>query len=124
MSALIKNKRLDELIVLYDYTLSGGASRPIYNYYKNQLETSNKKLVLLRLVTKRSFLKLVYYGFFSDRIIINGLPCFGYWSVLLLCVLKRKVVIYLHEAAPHVEPFAQRHVLKFKIFCWLLKNRK
>ncbi|WP_158513011.1 glycosyltransferase [Flavisolibacter tropicus] len=110
--------------MLYDFTLAGGASRPIYNYYKHQQESAGKRMVLLRLFTRRSFLKLWYYGFLSERIIINGLPCFNYWQVLLLCVLKRGVVIYLHEAAPHVEPFAQRHALKFKAFCWMLRNRK
>lgn len=121
---LLKNRKFDELIVLYDFTLAGGASRPIYNYYKHEQEKGAKKMILLRLFTRRSFLKLWYYGFLSGRIVINGLPCFNYWQVILLCLLKKGVVIYLHEAAPHIEPFAQRHALKFKAFCWLLRHRK
>lgn len=123
MSTLIK-KKFDELIVLHDFTLSGGSGRPIYNYYKNQLDATSKKVILLRLVTKHSFLKLVYYGLFSKRSIVNGIACFYYWPVLLFCFLKKEVVIYLHEAAPHTEPFAKKHALKFKFFCWLLHNRK
>src|SRR4051812_19254652 len=101
--ALLKkvNKKYEELIVLYDYTLSGGSARPIYNYYKHNLATSGKKIALIRLVNKGSILKLFYYALVSDRVIINGIACFTHWAVLLLCYLKKDLIIYLHEAAPH-----------------------
>lgn len=117
-------KKYDELIVLEDYTLSGGSARPIYNYYKHQLEKSEKKIALVRLVYRNGFLKLLYQSLFSDRIIINGISCFNYWTVILICFAKENLIIYLHEAAPHIEPFAKKHPLKFKLFIKLLRKKK
>lgn len=113
-----------ELIILYDYTLAGGSGRPIYNYYKHALATSDKKIVLLRLASRNSFIKLLYQAFVSQRIIVNGISCFRYWPVLLVCFLKKNLIIYLHEAAPHVEPFAKRAPFKFRLFISLLRKRK
>ncbi len=117
-------RKYHELIVLKDYTLMGGSARPIYNYYKHQLATSEKKIALLRLVYRHSYLKLLYLSLFSDRVIINGISCFNYWIVLFICFAKRNLIIYLHEAAPHAEPFAEKSPLKFKLFVQLLNNKK
>lgn len=117
-------KKYNKLIILHDYTFSGGSARPIYNYYKHILSTSNRKIALIRLVNKGSILKLIYYALLSDKVIVNGIACFTHWPVLVLCYLKSDLIIYLHEAAPHTEPFAKGYPLKFKFFIKLLNRRK
>ncbi|HEX8331212.1 MAG TPA: glycosyltransferase family 4 protein [Segetibacter sp.] len=117
-------RRYDELIVLEDFTFSGGSARPIYNYYRHQIATSNKKIKLLRLAYKYSTLKLIYFSLFSKNIIVNGISCFQHWNIILLCYFRKDVIIYLHEAAPHTEPLAKKYPLKFKLFYKLLNKRK
>lgn len=117
-------EKYDELIVVEDLTFSGGGARPIINYYNQQINQSRKKIKLVRLVYKNSFLKLIYLGLRSKIIIINSLTCFKYWSVLIICSAKKNSIIYLHEAAPHTEPFAKEHPYKFKLFLSLLQKRK
>jgi glycosyltransferase involved in cell wall biosynthesis len=76
------------------------------------------------LVNKGSNLKLFYYTLLSERVIINGIASFSHWPVLLLCYLKKNLIIYLHEAAPHAEPFAKKSPMKFKAFVRLLNRKK
>lgn len=118
------DKKYSELIILHDYTLAGGSGRPIYNYYKHKLATSAEKIALLRMTSRNSYLKLFYLAYSSRRIIVNGISCFRYWPVLLICFLNKNLIIYLHEAAPHVEPFAKSNPVKFKLFIRLLGKRK
>lgn len=117
-------KQYDELIVLQDFTFTGGSARPIYNYYRHQLATSTKNIKLLRLVNKHSVLKLIFFSLFSKHVIVNGISCFQHWAIILLCYFKKNVIIYLHEAAPHTEPLARKHPIKFKYFYKLLNKRK
>jgi glycosyltransferase involved in cell wall biosynthesis len=107
-----------------DVSLSGGGARPIFNYYNSQLAKKKKEIILIRLVYKNSLIKLIYLAFFSEKIIINSLICFKYWTVILICYLKKNTIIYVHDSAPHTKPFAERHPLKFKHFLRLLQKRK
>jgi hypothetical protein len=117
-------KKYDELIVVEDLTFSGGGARPIINYYNQQVLKTNKKLALVRLVYKNSFIKLLYFSFQSERIIVNSLTCFKYWAVIFVCYAKRNTIIYVHDAAPHTEPFAKKYPFRFRLFLKLLQKRK
>ena len=117
-------QRYDELIVVEDVSLSGGGARPIFNYYNRQLSKKEKKLTLVRLVYKNSFIKLLYLAFFSDKVIINSVICFKYWVVIIICYAKKNTVIYVHDTAPHIVPFSKMYPAKFKHFLRLLNKRK
>lgn len=117
-------KKYDELIVVEDLTFSGGGARPIINYYNRHSLKGEKKMALVRLVYRNSFLKLMYYAFNSDKVVINSLTCFKYWGVILVCYAKKNTIIYVHDSAPHTEPFAQKYPLRFKLFLKLLQKRK
>lgn len=117
-------KKYHELIVVEDLTFSGGGARPIINYYNHQVLKANKKVALVRLVYRNSFIKLLYYSFQSEKIIINSLTCFKYWAVIFVCYVKKDTIIYVHDSAPHTEPFAKKYPLKFKLFLKLLQKRK
>lgn len=117
-------KKYDELIVVEDLTFSGGGARPIINYYNHQVLKANKKLALVRLVYRNSFIKLLYYSFQSEKIIINSLTCFKYWAVIFVCYAKKNTIIYVHDSAPHTEPFAKKYPFKFKLFLKFLQKRK
>lgn len=117
-------KKFDELIVVEDLTFSGGGARPIINYYNHQVLKSNKKLALVRLVYRNSFIKLLYLAFRSEKIIINSLTCFKYWAVIFVCYAKKDTIIYVHDSAPHTEPFAKKYPFRFKLFLKLLQKRK
>ena len=117
-------EKYDELIVVEDVSLSGGGARPVFNYYNQQLAKKNKRMALVRLVYRNSFLKLIYLAFFSDKIIINSITCFKHWIVILICYAKKNTIIYVHDCAPHADPFAKKYPLKYKYFLRLLQKRK
>lgn len=121
---MASEKKYDELIVVEDLTFSGGGARPIINYYNVQSVKAQKKLALVRLVYRNSFLKLLYYAINTKKVIINSLTCFKYWGVILVCYAKKNTIIYVHDSAPHTEPFAEKYPLKFKLFLKLLQIRK
>ncbi|MDQ6755634.1 MAG: hypothetical protein M3004_01750, partial [Bacteroidota bacterium] len=117
-------KKYDELIVVEDVSLSGGGARPIFNYYNQQVAKQKKRMAMVRLVYKNSLLKLIYLAYSSDKIIINSLTCFKHWTVILICFAKKNIIIYVHDSAPHAEPFAKKYPLKYKYFLRLLQIRK
>ena len=117
-------KKYDELIVVEDLTFSGGGARPIINYYNHQLANPGKKLSLVRLVYRNSFIKLLFRAFQSEKIIINSLTCFKYWAVIFVCYAKKNTIIYVHDSAPHTEPFAKGYPYKYRLFLKLLQKRK
>lgn len=113
-----------EVILIGDYTMTGGGSRPIYTYYRYKVNKGHNDVLLLRLALRKSLLKVFLLLFFKKRIIINSLVPFRYWPVHLLCFLQKDVIIYLHEAAPHVEPFRQNAPLRFKMAMKFLGSKK
>lgn len=116
--------RYDELIVVDDISISGGGARPVLNYFNHQRLTTQKKIAFVRLVYKNSIIKLVYFALRSDRVIINSIICFKHWLVILICYTKKNTVVYIHDTAPHTEPFAKQYPLKFKHFLKILQIRK
>ncbi len=116
--------RYKEIIVLPDYSFSGGGARPIYSYYRHKVNAGHTDILFLRLITRNSTLKLLLLCLFRNRLIINGIASFYYWPVHLACYLKKDVVIYLHEAGPHVEAFRDGHPLLHRSLKWILARRK
>lgn len=117
-------RRYDELIIVDDLSITGGGARPILNYYDQQKLKKKKNIILVRLVYKNSFIKLIYFAFKSDKIIINSIICFKQWLVILICYLKKNTIIYIHDTAPHIEPFAKKYPSKYRHFIKLLQKRK
>jgi glycosyltransferase involved in cell wall biosynthesis len=116
--------RYKEIIVIEDYTFAGGSARPIYTYYRHKINRGENDILFLRLTLRRSLLKLLLLLLFKNRIIINGISAFHYWTVFLVCFLKKDVIVYLHEAAPHVEPFIKQNPWKFRLFRRVLQKKK
>lgn len=124
MNPIKRFAQYKEVILLEDFSFSGGGGRPIYTYYRYKVNQGHTDILFLRLALRGSLLKVFLLLFFQKKIIVNGVSSFRYWSVCLLCFFKRNVVIYLHEAAPHVEPFRKANPLKFRFFRYFLANRK
>lgn len=125
MTALKRSgKKYDELIVVEDVSLSGGGARPIFNYFNYQVSRKEKDMAMVRLVYRNSFLKMLYYSLRSDTVIVNSLTCYKYWSVILVTWLKKNTVIYLHDCAPHTEPFEKKHPFRFRLFLRFIQKRK
>lgn len=117
-------KKYKEIIIVQDYTFSGGGARPIYTYYRNQVNKGHEDVLMLRLIEKRSVIKLLLLLFFKNRFIVNGIAPFYSWITYVICFLKNSVIIYLHEAGPHVDAFKQSHSVKGWLFEKLLQRKK
>jgi glycosyltransferase involved in cell wall biosynthesis len=124
MNPIKRFRQYREVILIDDYTFSGGGGRPIYTYYRYKVNQGHTDILFLRLATRGSLFKVFLLLFFQKRIIVNGIATFRHWSVYPVCFLKKNVIIYLHEAAPHVEPFRQGNPLKFRFFKYFLGHRK
>lgn len=124
MNPLKRFARYREVILIDDYTFSGGGGRPIYTYYRYKVNEGHTDILFLRLALRGSLFKVLLLLFFRKKIVVNGIATFRHWSVYFVCLFKKNVVIYLHEAAPHVEPFRKGNPLKFRLFRHFLANRK
>lgn len=117
-------RQYKEIIVVSDYTFSGGGARPIYAYYRHQVSQGRRDILLLRLALRNSYLKLLLLVFFRNRFVINGIGAFYFWPVHIACFFKKNTVLYLHEAEPHVAPFRQNNPVKHGLFKRFLRTRK
>lgn len=124
MNPLKRFAHYKEVILIDDYSLAGGGGRPIYTYYRHKLAQGQTDILFLRLALRGSLLKVLLLLFFRKRVIVNGLSVFRHWSVYLVCWARKNCIIYLHEMAPHVEPFRQQNPFKFRLFKHFLAKRK
>lgn len=118
------NDRYSKVIIIEDFTPTGGGGRPIYNYYRHK-QAKGDNILFFRLNYRFNFLKvIIIFLFYKKEIIINGITAFKFWSVLFFSLFKKNIIIYLHEAEPHVEPFRINHPFKFRVFKKILDKRR
>jgi hypothetical protein len=118
------NDKYSKIIIIEDFTPTGGGGRPIYNYYRHK-QAKGENILFFRLNYRFNFLRvIVIFLFYKRQIIINGITAFKFWSVLFFSLFKKNILIYLHEAEPHVEPFRKQHPFKFYLLKIILGKRK
>lgn len=114
MSRIRKLKETKLVIILNGFAFYGGASKPIFNYYKHSLN-NGERVELIDLQSLKGVIKFILAAFFAPHILVNGLAAMNSWTVLLLCYFRRGVIFYCHEAEYAFEAFKTRTPLKFRL---------
>jgi len=122
MRRIIKFYRSRALVIVGDDFFSeGGAWRSIYRYFR-RAEAAGKAVLLVDLRKRNSLRTVVAAFLFSPRLLVNGLGLFQHWSGILAGLLRRDMLIYLHDTAYMVDGFARQHPWKFHFFSRILRR--
>ena len=100
------------VIVGYDFHTEGGAWRSIYRYFRFG-EARGDKVMLLNRLRPMTFRRLICALLWSPKILFNGLEGFSRWEVIVACLLRKDVLIYLHDTDYMISRFARSHPFKF-----------
>lgn len=114
-------KKQKLVIVLNGVAHFGGATKPIFNYYKHNINRGHHVL-LLDITSFRGTIKLILAALFAPRITVNGLAAMESWMVLLICIFRRGIIIYCHEAEHAFKSFERSMPLKFRFLKWALSR--
>lgn len=109
-------------IIIDEFSVWGGGTKPIVNYYKYQ-QKKNNLINFLVLRNKKSFLKTVLLFVFSEKILINGWDALRYYNILLLVMLKKDVILYLHTISVQYLIYFNNNRIKKFLFSCIAKNR-
>jgi hypothetical protein len=111
------------VILIDEFALVGGAFKAIMNYYKHKNAESERVLILNRSVRFR-FIKYLLVILFSPRILINSLSSFNSWSLIFISLLRRDLIIYLHETETAINAYKRNNKLKFFFLSKALRRNK
>jgi glycosyltransferase involved in cell wall biosynthesis len=109
------------VVVGYDFHSEGGAWRSIYRYFRHA-EALGQTVMLIDRRKQRTFRQLLAAVCFSPRILFNGIGTFCRWEGILACLLRKDILIYLHETAYMIDLYARQHPWKLRLFRWILKR--
>ncbi len=109
------------MVIGYDFHSEGGAWRSIYRFFR-QVEADGQPVMLLDRNKQGTFRQLLAVVCFSPKILFNGLGTFYRWEGIFACLLRKDILIYLHDTAYMVEGYARRHPWKFRLFRLMLKR--
>lgn len=123
MSYIRKLREAKLVIVLYDFAFFGGATKPIFNYYKFSLNKGNK-VELAVLNSFKGVIKFIIAACVSKQLVINGLAAMQSWLVLLICYFRRGIIFYVHEAEYSFRSFEKKSSIKYKFLRFIFPKLK
>ncbi len=109
------------VIVGYDFQSEGGAWRSIYRYFR-AVEARGQTVMLIDRRKQGTFRQLLCAVIFSPKILFNGMGTFSRWEGILACLLRKDILIYLHDTAYMIEGYARQHQWKFRLFRRILQR--
>lgn len=104
-----------------DFFSEGGAWRSVYRYFR-RAEAAGKAVLLVDLRKRNTCRSMMASFLFSPRLLVNGLGLFQRWSGILPGLMRRDMLIYLHDTAYMVDGFARQHPWKFYFFRRILRR--
>lgn len=109
------------VLIGYDFHSEGGAWRSIYRYFRHA-EALGQTVMLIDRLKQGTFRQLLAALLFSPRILFNGLGTFHRWEGIISCLLRKDILIYLHDTAYMIEAFSGQHPLKYRLFGHILRR--
>jgi glycosyltransferase involved in cell wall biosynthesis len=99
----------------------GGDWRSIY-FFAKQLEARGEAVAMVHAGGKRGFRQTCSAGVFAPRLLVNGLGTLTRWPVLLICLLRKEVRIYLHETGYVLDQFQRQSILRYSVVAKVLRR--
>ena len=122
MKRLVRFYGSRELVLIgNDFFSEGGAWRSIYRYFRQE-EADGRSVMLIDRRKQHTFRQMLAAACFSPRILVNGLGPFSRWEGVLTCLLRKDILIYLHDTAYMVKRYAKRHPWKFRFFRMIMRR--
>lgn len=119
---MVQRYRTSEVTILASSLFSeGGDWRSIY-FFAKHLESSGESVAMVHVGGKRGFRQMCAAGVFAPRLLVNGLGTLGRWPVLLICLWRQDVRIYLHETGYVLNEFQSRSPLRYRILSTILRR--
>lgn len=117
------NRYRDARIVVLASTIhsEGGDWRSVYVLARH-LEMQGESAPLINLGSKRSLRQFLAAVVFSPRLVVNGLGTALRWPVLLACLVRPNIALYLHETNYMLEQARDTKRVRFRFLQWVLRR--
>jgi glycosyltransferase involved in cell wall biosynthesis len=99
----------------------GGDWRSIY-FFGKQLESRGETVAMIQVGGKRGFRQTCAAGAYAPRLLVNGLGTLARWPVLIICLLRKDVRIYLHETGYVLDQFQNESPLRYRLLAKILRR--
>lgn len=124
MKRLIDYYRSRSLVIIgYDFHSEGGAWRSIYKYFRHE-EARGEKVMLIDRRKQGTFRQLLMAFLFSPRLLFNGMGTFMLWEGILACLIRKDILVYLHDTEYMISRFAWSHPFKFRFLKQILNRNR
>lgn len=113
LRAVIARYRAAKLIIIgYGFDAPGGAWRSIQHYH-SFMATKGENVIRIARRSKYSARQMFMAFLAGRRVLFNGLDCFFHFETILFCLLRRDILIYLHETEYVFTEFKNTHPVRF-----------
>ncbi|MFZ0434958.1 MAG: glycosyltransferase [Chthoniobacterales bacterium] len=109
------------VIVGYDFHSEGGAWRSIYRYFRF-CEAIGEDVMLIDRRKQRTLRRLACAFLFSPKILFNGIESFSRWEAIAACLLRKDILVYLHDTESSIRAFYQSSPIKYRFFRLILRR--
>lgn len=123
MGFLNRIRKAKLIFVAFNFTPSGGSCASANEYF-NYWQTKGVLVEKLSRDSRYGFIKILMACLFGNKVIFNGLYCFSFYDLILLCLLRRDSVIYLHESEYAINVFKKQSSIRFSLFKYAVKRHK
>lgn len=116
---------LERVIIGADFHTEGGSWRSIFRYYSKR-KTEGRSIRMIDRRRRQTLRQIVAAWAWAPRgtLLVNSLNSLHYWDVLLLCLFRSDVALYLHETEHSLNAFKEETPLKFAILKRILKRNR
>lgn len=118
---LTSYRKLKLAIILYQANNAGGAWRSIMTYHRSA-EMMSEPVKLINRSNRRTFRQVLAAAIAAPRLLFNGLDSFLRWEAIIVCLLRRDSLIYLHETAYMLDQFEKQSPFRFRLVGNILKR--
>jgi glycosyltransferase involved in cell wall biosynthesis len=123
VSKLNQFKDPELTVIGVDFMGPGGAWKSVWEM-NHQMRERKIPTNLINRNRRKTRRKVLGSALFAKKIIINGLDTFHYWDCILLALLRKDSLVYLHETKYMVDSYQHNSPLKFRLIEHILANRK
>ena len=114
-------KNLDYAVLCQSLYTEGGDWRSIYSWAKH-LELSGQRIGLVKPSSPKGLRQILAIATFSPKVIVNGLSTLNAWSILMICIFRRDIAIYLHETEYILDEFQKTHPIRYHFLSKILQK--
>jgi glycosyltransferase involved in cell wall biosynthesis len=119
---MLKRYKDAEIVVVgTSFQSEGGDWRSIYLYARSAA-AGGGRVIIVNPREKRGWRQTLAVLFFAPRVIVNALASFQSWLVILMCLVRRDVRLYLHETEYSLDAYRRSNPVRYQILAFVLRR--